>query len=266
MNPILQRLAPLLLAAVLCQCGVPSLPQCRRVPTGSRAPAASLIAEARSDWAILANTSRSSEWPAARARYNGAVAKLFDQLRCGPDGWDTRAAAIGTRIAAPDSRQTNLSNLDVVFPASTVNGNLVKIHRTTEGVGVPLVGWKKTSPVGQKRDKFLLPNGLPYNLTASLAFDEAGMPVWYFDKRWNKDELQVGSATPPPRRGLVCPQQFLLADVRPGRPQNSECHPAGPLHGGVRHLLHHSLRSGENPRRFRAWPRFQSGCVQEHGQ
>ena len=74
----------------------------------------------------------------------------------------------------PIRRQTDLSNLDVLFPASTVNGNQVTAQRTTEGVGVPLVGWKKTSPVGQKRDKFLLPNGLPYNLTATLAFDECG--------------------------------------------------------------------------------------------
>lgn len=195
MNSILQRLSPLLLALALCQCGVPKLPQCQRVPMGSRAPAASLIADAREDWAILANTSRRSEWPAARSRYNASVAKLFDQLRCGPDGWDSRAAAIGTRIAPPDPRQTDLSNLDVVFPASSVNGSVVKVRRTTEGVGVPLVGWKKTSPVGQKRDKFLLPNGLPYNLTATLEFDAPGQPLWYFGKRWRQDDIQVGPAT-----------------------------------------------------------------------
>jgi triacylglycerol esterase/lipase EstA (alpha/beta hydrolase family) len=195
MNAILQRLSPLLLALALSHCGVPKLPQCHRVPMGSRAPAASLLADARKDWAILANTSRRSEWPAARSRYNDSVAKLFDQLRCGPDGWDNRAAAIGTRIAPPDPRQTDLSKLDVVFPASSVNGSVVKVNRTTEGVGVPLVGWKKTSPVGQKRDKFLLPNGLPYNLTATLEFDASGQPLWYFGKRWRQDEVQVGSAT-----------------------------------------------------------------------
>jgi hypothetical protein len=208
MNSIFQHLAPLLLAAVLCQCGVPSLPQCRRVPTGSRAPAPSLIAAARSDWAILADASRSSEWPAARARYNGSVAKLFDQLRCGPDGWDTRAAAIGTRIAAPDPRQTDLSSLDGVFPASAVNGKAVKVHRNTEGVGVPIVGWKETSPLGQKRAKFLLPNGLPYNLTASLAFDESGLPAWHFTKRWNQDDIQVGSATHPLAADWSAPNNF----------------------------------------------------------
>jgi hypothetical protein len=208
MKTILQRLSPLLLALVLSQCGVPKLPQCHRVPLGSRAPAASLIANARNDWAILGNTSRRSEWPAARSRYNDSVAKLFDQLRCGPDGWDSRAAAIGTRIAPPDPRQTDLSNLDVVFPASSVNGEVVKVHRTTEGIGVPLVGWKKTSPVGQKRDKFLLPNGLPYNLTATLEFDASGQPLWYFGKRWRQDEMQVGSATHPLAADWSAPNNF----------------------------------------------------------
>jgi len=113
-------------------------------------PAASLIAEARQDWAILGTPARKSDWAAARARYNDAVAKLFDQLRCGPDGWDTRAAAIGTRIAAPGPDQTDVASLDALFPASSANVKVVRSHNVTEVVGVPLVGWKKTSPVGQK--------------------------------------------------------------------------------------------------------------------
>lgn len=208
MNPLLRHLAPVLFAAVLCQCGAPQPPQCHRVPFGSRAPAASLIAAARKDWIILGSPSRRGEWSAARTRYNTAVAKLFDQLRCGPDGWDTRAAAIGTRIAAPDSRQTDLTNLDVVFPSSEVNGHAVRVHRTTEGVGVPLVGWKKTSPVGQKREKYLLPNGLPYNLTTTLAFDASGQPVWYFDKRWKQDEIKIGAASHTLASDWTAPNSF----------------------------------------------------------
>ena len=208
MNRIFRLVAPLFCAALLCQCGAPQPPQCHRVPTASRAPAASLIAEARQDWVILGNPSRKSEWPTARARYNDAVAKLFDQLRCGPDGWDSRAAAIGTRMAAPGDRDTVLPALDTVFPASIVNGHVVHNHRVTEGVGVPLVGWKKTSPVGQKRKKFLLPNGLPYNLTTVLAFDQGGAPVWHFEKRWRQEETRIGNTTHTLAADWTAPNSF----------------------------------------------------------
>lgn len=208
MNPILHRIAPVLLVVLLCHCGAPQPPQCHSVPRASRVPAASLIAEARQDWAILGNPSRMSEWAAARSRYNDAVAKLFDQLRCGPDGWDTRAAAIGTRIASPGPNQTDVASLDALFPASSVNVKVVHSHNVTAGVGVPLVGWKKTSPVGQKREKFLLPNGLPYNATATLAFDGSGTPVWQFAKRWKQDEIKVGNATHPLAADWTAPNAF----------------------------------------------------------
>jgi hypothetical protein len=208
MNSVIPRLASILLAALLCQCGAPHPPQCHRVPGGSRAPAASLIAEARQDWAILGNPSRKSEWALARTRYNANVAKLFDQLRCDPDGWDTRAAALGTRIAAPGPSETNLTHLDALFPASKVNGHVVRVHKTTDGVGVPLVGWKKTSPVGQKREKFLLPNGLPYNLTAWLAFDQTGAPVWHFYKRWSQEELKIGHVSHTLAADWTAPNAF----------------------------------------------------------
>ncbi len=192
---IRHHLAPLLCVVLLCHCGAPQPPQCHRVPLNSRAPAVSLIAEARRNWEILENASRTGEWESARARYNAAVAKLFDQLRCGPNGWDTRAAAIGTRIAPSGPEELDLAKLDVLFPASLVNGKIVRNHKTTDGVGVPLVGWKKTSPVGQKREKYHLPNGLPYASTALLAFDQPGVPVWHFTKRWKQDETRIGSSS-----------------------------------------------------------------------
>jgi hypothetical protein len=61
------------------------------------------MAEARHDWAILADPSRRAQWPAARTRYNAAIATLFDQVRCGPGDWDSRAAALGTRISTSKS-------------------------------------------------------------------------------------------------------------------------------------------------------------------
>lgn len=192
-----RRLAPVLAVALLCQCGAPQPPQCHRVPMGSRAPAATLLADARREWAVLVDSSRRDEWPAARTRYNTAVAKLFDQLRCGPDGWDTRAAAIGTRIGAVKDQDVDPRVIDVLFPAALVKGHVVRDHKTTDGVGVALVGWKKTSPIGSKRDPFLLPNGLPYSVTATLEFGNGGLPAWHFVKRWKYDETKVGAATHP---------------------------------------------------------------------
>lgn len=208
MNPFFHRLGLIFAAASLCHCGVPRVPECRSVPRASRLPAPSLIAEARKDWATLGNPGRRHEWPAARARYNAAVAKLFDQLRCGPDGWDRRAAAIGTRIGNSAERDTNLTHIEALFPASSVNCKVVRTHRTTDGVGVPLVGWKATSPVGQKRDKYLLPNGLPYNLTTTLSFDEGGLPVWHFDKRWVREEVAIGRLSHPLAADWTAPNSF----------------------------------------------------------
>jgi pimeloyl-ACP methyl ester carboxylesterase len=208
MNPSFRLFVPCLLAALLCQCGAPQPPQCRVVPKDSRVSAATLIAEARQDWEILGNPARKGEWSQARASYNAAVAKLFDQLRCGPDGWDARAAAIGTRIAPAGPLQTDLAKLDVLFPAALVNGHVVRDKKTTDGVGVPLVGWKKTSPVGQSREKFLLPNGLPYNVTATLAFDVPGAPVWHFAKRWMHEELQIGAASHTLAADWTAPNAF----------------------------------------------------------
>ena len=209
MNSKLPRVFPLLIIALLCQCGAPRPPQCVRVPLASRLPAASLVASARKDWAALGNPARSSAWPAARANYNAAVAKLFDQLRCGPGTWDSRAAALGTRIAPPDRRQADLANLDSLFPSSLVNVRSLDSHRTTAGVGVPLVGWKKTSPVGAKRAAYLLPTGLPYNATATLAFDRAGSPVWQFTKRWLHNDLAIANTSHTLAADWTAPNAFF---------------------------------------------------------
>jgi hypothetical protein len=174
----------------------------------SRAPATTLLAEARRHWLILGNPSQKTEWEQSRAAYNAAVAKLFDQLRCGPDGWETRAAAIGTRIAPAGPLEPDLSKLDAVIPASMVNGHVVREHKTTDGIGVPLVGWQKTSPVGMPREKFLLPNGLPYNITATLAFDGSGAPAWHFVKRWKQDVVTIGGASHALAADWTAPNAF----------------------------------------------------------
>jgi hypothetical protein len=208
MSRPVRRIATAALTVLLCQCGAPQPPQCHRIPSASRAPAASLTAEARASWSILANPSRRHDWPAARLQYNNAVARLFDHLRCRPGSWDARAADIGTRLDPAGPRQTDLASLDALFPASSVNGKAVHSHQITEGIGVPLVGWKQTTPVGTPRGKFLLPNGLPYNITAALAFDGAGLPAWQFSKRWIQEEIRIAKTTHTLAADWTAPNAF----------------------------------------------------------
>ena len=206
-----RQLVPLFIAAVvLCGCGAPQPPQCRHVPWSSRVPAASLLAEAGHDWAVLGDGSRRAQWPAARTQYNAAVAKLFDQLRCGSArGWDQRAAALGTRLAPPGRFDCDPGTLDAVFPAAAVNVHSVNRHITTEGVGLPVVGWKKTTPVGVKRGPYLLPNGYPYVLTATLEFGRSGPPVWHFVKRWLREDLTVSGTAHPLAADWTAPNAFF---------------------------------------------------------
>ena len=191
------RFLPLLAVVLLCHCGAPQLPQCAHVPSSSRVPAPTLLTEARSSWKILANPARKRDWPAATESYNAALAKLFDQLRCGPGDWPTRAATLGTAIAPPAAQNIDPATLDGLFPASVVNTKILTQRMITAGVGLPLVGWKKTTPVGHSRAPFTLPTGLPYLATATLDFSRAGQPVWHLNKRWYQEETQVGNTSHP---------------------------------------------------------------------
>ncbi|MEI6656156.1 MAG: hypothetical protein WCP45_15440 [Verrucomicrobiota bacterium] len=182
-----------LLAALLCQCGAPQPPRCTSVPFASRAPAATLTGSARESWQVLARSAPARDRAAAQATYNAAVGKLFDQLRCGGGSWDARAAALGTRIAPPDARHADLEKIDALFPAALVGTAELDTRRTSAGMGIALVGWKKTTPVGTPRPPFLLPTGLPYPVTATLDCAGAGPPVWHFFKRWLSDDTAVGA-------------------------------------------------------------------------
>jgi hypothetical protein len=90
-----------------------------------------------------------------------------------------------------------------------VNVRTVQTHQTTQGIGVPLVGWQKTSPVGIKRDPFLLPNGLPYLITATLAFNGQDPPSWHFSKRWLQDNLQIGNSPHTLAADWTAPNAFF---------------------------------------------------------
>ncbi|MGD7653424.1 MAG: esterase/lipase family protein [Verrucomicrobiales bacterium] len=207
MHAIARILLPLAITAVLCQCGAPQPPTCGFLTRRSSAPAPTLIEVARTEWTILANPARRADWPRAQTSYNTAVGKLFDQLRCGSGTWDQRAAAIGTTIAPPSDHQSDLALVDALFPATKVKTDIVNHHHITDGIGVPLVGWRKTTPVGIRRPDYLLPNGLPYITTAIVSFD-TGRPTWIFPKRWYQDSIRVGSATLPLAADWTAPNAF----------------------------------------------------------
>ncbi len=180
-------------AVMLTQCGAPTPPQCTSIPRSSRQPAAQLIAEAHAAWNILENSGRHSEWPAAQERYNLAVGKLFDQLRCPQRQWTEAAAATGTRLAPREPKDARLDAIQVMFPAHTVDTDSLGQRKVTPGLGLPIVGWcDQSKEGGEKRDLFAPPTGQPFNVTALLRFDRGAMPSWQFTAPLQKSETTLG--------------------------------------------------------------------------
>ena len=154
MNPLPLRIIPILPVVLLCQCGAPQPPQCRQGPEvlpGPRAAPSSPSASGAMDH---------SRKPVAQVGLGHRAGRLQRRRRQACSTNSAADPATGTPAPPPsapaspppDERQANLANLDAVFPASQVElPSCVNNHKTTDGVGVPLVGWKKTSPVGIKR-------------------------------------------------------------------------------------------------------------------
>lgn len=177
-----------IVVVALTACGAPQPPQCKSVPRASRAPATQLIAEARRQWDILSQR----DDPHARAAYNAAVAKLFDQLRCPQRPWHEAAASMGTGIAVHGKDDADLSKIDSLFPATLVDTNELGVRHTTAGIGVPLVGWRDQPASGRKRPEFMPPSGEPTIVTALLRFDRGTQPVWHFTAPLQEPEVRIG--------------------------------------------------------------------------
>jgi len=145
--------------------------------------------EARSAWLEMGQ--RSS--PQARARYNLATARLFDQLRCGTKDWEGKAATLGTRLDRSRTLGTGLTleDLDALVPASRVSLKDIGTRHADPGIGVPLVGWKTTTLQNQRRFEFAPPTGLPLNLTAILDFS-GSTPLWRFLYGGRIPEIKIG--------------------------------------------------------------------------
>ena len=192
---ILPRVLGLACALLLTQCGTPSAPQCRSVPLASRGDPAVMAEEARRAWMAFGRTGD----PAAVTAYNTAVAKLFDRLRCGPGTIHERAGAIGCTL---DESRTlgagvRLQDLDALVPASAISTDAIGVRHTAGGIGVPVVGWKKTAEEGKPRWEFEPPTGVPLNLTAVLRFPAGQPPQWSFAYPGRVKEIEVGSRKVP---------------------------------------------------------------------
>jgi len=180
---------------VLCQCGTPSAPQCRTLPLSSRGDTAGILGEASRSWGALAAASGAGERDAALASYNAAVGKLMDRLHCGKGSVFDKAAAMGTTI--DDSRSlgagVHVRDLDALVPAKSVSTAEIGPRHVEGGLGVPVVGWKKTAEEGKPRWEFEPPTGIPLNLTAVLRFPAGQAPRWSFSYPGKAPAVKVGS-------------------------------------------------------------------------
>ncbi|MGJ8641868.1 MAG: esterase/lipase family protein [Luteolibacter sp.] len=183
---------------LLCQCGAPQPPTCSSLPIGSRVSTKEVMKSARSNWNTLANPRLKQDWPTAQKAYNEAVAILFDKIRCGSGDWTERAQKIGTSIAPSSPEEQDLTQTDALFPAKSVKINRTDRYQATPGIGVPVVSWKATSPIGIERGEYLPPTGEPRTITAFLDFNKT-TPQWHFPLRWLKEDALVGNT----RHGLA---------------------------------------------------------------
>jgi hypothetical protein len=189
------RLTGLLAVLVLCQCGTPSPPSCHSLPREARGDIQVQFSQARDAWQALATADAGGEKDAALASYNDAVGKLFLRLYCGPGSIHEKAAAMGTTI--DDSRTLGagirLQDVDALVPASAVSTKDVGQRHVVPGLGVPVVGWKKTAEEGKPRWEFEPPTGVPLNLTAVLRFPSGKPPEWAFSYPGKAKTIKVGS-------------------------------------------------------------------------
>lgn len=195
---------------MLCQCGTPSPPVCRSLPRASRGDVTQQVGDARRAWLAIASADHAAERDQAILSYNLAVAKLVDRLRCGPGGFHEKAATMGTTIDESRSLGVGirLADLDAMIPASAVATDLVGPRHQVQGLGVPVVGWKKTAEEGEPRWEFEPPTGVPLNLTAVLRFPPGQPPQWAFWYPGKAKSLEVGNREVPLAADWTAPAAF----------------------------------------------------------
>lgn len=197
-------------ALLLCQCGTPSAPVCGSLPRASRGDVSQQVENARRSWTAIAAAGSPADRQLAVISYNLAVAKLLDRLRCGPGSYHEKAAAMGTVIDESRSLGVGirLADLDAMIPASAVPTDLVGTRHQVDGLGVPVVGWKKTAEEGEPRWEFEPPTGVPLNLTAVLRFPAGRPPQWAFWYPGKAKSLEIGRHEVPLAADWTAPSAF----------------------------------------------------------
>lgn len=183
--------------ALLYSCGAPAPPGCRSIPRASRAPVQTLLEEARDAWIILSDPSRKEQWPGATVAYNSATAKLLHQLRCGGNDWNKEMERLGGRLSSQSAGRENPSRFDAIFPASEVDTKIVRDRHRSPGIGVELVGWQDTTPLGKARQRFQLPTGIATILNATLRFPTSGPPEWRLVRPDMIESISVNGVSHP---------------------------------------------------------------------
>jgi len=185
----------LVAALVLCQCGTPSPPRCRMLSRASRGDVNVHLDQARRAWQVMASGASAADRDTAVALYNDAVAKLVNRIHCGKGSVHEKAAAMGTTIDETHSLGAGirLVDLDALVPASSVSTKDVGERHLVGGLGVPVVGWKKTAEEGKPRWEFEPPTGIPLNLTAVLRFPPSRQPEWIFVYPGRAKTVKVGT-------------------------------------------------------------------------
>ncbi len=152
------------------------------------------MSQARTAWEVM----KRRPSPQARAQYNLATSRLFDQLRCGPTDWTGKAAAMGTQIDRSRTLGTGLEleDLDALIPASLVSLKGIGERHTDAGIGIPVVGWKTALTGSKRRFKFAPPTGIPLNLTALLDFSRE-IPTWRFIYGGRAPQFEIGQRKVP---------------------------------------------------------------------
>ncbi len=207
---MLRLTAVLALALVLCQCGTPSPPQCLRPPRESHETVRHHLETARQAWQRAGSAENETARTQAAADYNLALARLFEHLRCGTGGFHDRAAKLGTTIDTSRSLGAglHLDDLDALLTASSISTKAIGKRHTVAGLGLPVVGWKKTSEKGDRRWDFAPPTGIPLNLTAVLHFPPGKTPQWIFHHPAHVQSIPIGRREVPLAADWSAPSAF----------------------------------------------------------
>lgn len=200
---LLLRLAPVFCA---CLAGCVSSPIPAPVmPRVSRAqtPDAALVAVAREQWYILADSSRQKEWSAALQKYNRALDLLFRRVRYdhfGPPHRRLRPDSCGFRIALGESLGVDFDPEDVyedLVPAADIDLDDLEERCTVPGAGIPLAGVVLPEKAGEL-GAFRVIKGRRnvHSLTAVLTFPKdprsRELPVMRLFSRLNRERVPIG--------------------------------------------------------------------------